>query len=65
MCEVPTRSAEEMMMTKLEDPKLVWEQLMKEAKSCRRVWGMGFPVISTFLLRKYWKRVTGYEPPED
>lgn len=41
-----------------------WWAMMKEAKECRKTWGMGFPVISTFLLRKYWHKVTGWMPPE-
>ena len=43
----------------------LWSELMAEAKDCRRTWGMGFPVISTFLLRKYWAKITGWLPPEN
>lgn len=42
----------------------LWRELMVEAQECRRIWGLGFPVISTHLLRKYWQKATGYLPPE-
>jgi hypothetical protein len=45
-------------------PESAWWRMMEEAQSCRRKWGIGFPVISTFLLRKFWKEATGYLPPD-
>lgn len=48
-----------------DSPEAIWNDMMKEAKDCRRTWGMGFPVISMFLLRKYWKRATRWMPPEE
>lgn len=45
-------------------PDQIWRELMEEAKACKRTWGMGFPVISTCLLRKYWQKATGWLPPE-
>jgi hypothetical protein len=41
----------------------IWQELMAESRSCQRTWGMGFPVISTELLRKYWEKATGFLPP--
>lgn len=48
-----------------ETPEAIWKDMMKEAKDCRRTWGIGFPVLSMYLLRKYWHRVTGWLPPEE
>lgn len=48
----------------IEDAQRVWKAMLVTAKECRRTWGMGFPVISTELLRKYWAEATGYYPPE-
>ena len=44
---------------------MIWARLAKEAKSCQRTWGMGFPVISTSLLREYWHEATGFLPSDD
>lgn len=29
-----------------------WDEIVRVAKDCQRTWGMGFPVISTYLLSK-------------
>lgn len=44
-------------------PQVEWEAMMKEARRCQLAWAKDFPVISTVLLRKYWTRATGWEPP--
>jgi hypothetical protein len=46
------------------DLEIIWANLEQEAISCQRTWGMGFPVISLELLRKYWHEATGHEPAE-
>jgi hypothetical protein len=49
---------------RVEQASPVWAELSKKAKECQRSWGMGFPVISLHLLRKYWFRATGHAPKE-
>lgn len=44
-------------------PSEIWQQIEREAKSCQRTWGMGFPVISTVILAPLFERATGWKPP--
>lgn len=34
-----------------------WQEVLNTARECKRVWGMGFPVISIKLLEPYWEAV--------
>jgi len=50
--------------THSEMPYRAWNDAMIEARRCKFTWGMGFPVISMYLLRKFWHKATGWMPPE-
>ena len=45
-----------------ESPQDVWKDIVAESRKCRASWGIGFPVISAELLRKYIHRMTGGLP---
>lgn len=63
-CERLQRELDKKTWKSETDCEILWLRLMQEAKHCQRNWGMGFPVISTELLRKYWHEATGFMPPE-
>jgi len=36
-------------------PADIWNQIERKAEECQKAWGMGFPVISTTLLKQILK----------